>query len=121
MTDTVNLEDRLATELDRQNIKLTPATFRELLTPIIGRMDASDFIKLEVGSISLADYVRTSCATCQDNSETSETTGNLTERMRQEIAESRSRSLPSDWTTVRNRCAGLTAQYMDEIAGERQN
>ena len=42
--------------------------------------------------------------------------GNLTEQMKQEIAESRSNALPSDWHTVRSRMKGLTAAMMDDRA-----
>lgn len=118
------LEDILAAEIERQGDRATPEGFRQMLTDTIGRMD-NGFIRLERGSISLPDYVR---SVRQQNPEFfgsfeagNKPTGNLTESMRREIAESRSRSLPSDWDSVRNHMTGLTAQYMDEIASERQN
>jgi hypothetical protein len=121
-----NLEDILAEEIERQGARATPEGFKQMLTDTIGRMD-NGFIRLERGSISLPDYVR---SVRQQNpeffqgSEADEKPDNLTESMRLEIAESRSRSLPSDWTTVRSRYTGknnLTGAMMDQLAAERQS
>jgi hypothetical protein len=46
--------------------------------------------------------------------------GNLTEQWKQEIAESRSKALPSDWHAVRSRMRGLSAEMMDDRAGMNQ-
>ena len=43
--------------------------------------------------------------------------GNLTEQWKHEIAESRSKALPSDWQAVRSRVKGLTAEMMDDRTG----
>jgi hypothetical protein len=117
-----NLEDILAEEIERQGARATPEGFKQMLTDTIGRMD-NGFIRLERGSISIRDYVR---SVRQQNpeffgSESGEKpTGNLTESMRREIAERRSRGLPSDWTTVRQHMTGLTASMMDERAAARK-
>lgn len=122
MTNPTNLEDILAAEIERQGIRATPEGFRKMLTEVIGRID-NGFVKLEIGSISVPDYVR---SVRQHNPEffaseaCGKSTGNLTEAMRQEIAESRSRGLPSDWASVREHMTGLTAQMMDEIAATRR-
>lgn len=122
-----NLEDILASEIERQNLRATPAGFKQMLIECIGRIDASGFVVLDKGSISLADYVR-SCRQLMPEAfaagESGNPSGNLTVDMQREIAETRSRSLPSDWTTVRNRYTGknnLTGAMMDQVAAARQS
>jgi hypothetical protein len=118
----MNLEDILANEIECQGTRATQDGFKQMLAEVIGRFNGG-FIALPVGSISLPDYVR---SVRQQNpeffgSESGEKpSGNLTESMRREIAETRSRGLPSDWTTVRQHMTGLTAQMMDELAAARK-
>lgn len=117
------LEDLLADELDQQGVRAKPDIFREMLTECIGRVTDNGSILLPAGAISLADYVRSIRMNQPQLFETATTqkaSGNLTERMRREIAQSLNRSLPSDWEEVRSKHTGLTARMMDEIATARQ-
>lgn len=120
-----NLEDILASEIERQGVRASPDGFRQMLTECIGRMNSVGFISLDSGSISLPDYVRSCRSTRAELFESASApvdkeTGNLTEQMSREIADTRSRSLPSDWEAVRSRHTGLTRQYMNEIAATRK-
>jgi hypothetical protein len=47
--------------------------------------------------------------------------GNLTERMKAEVAATRKQgALPSDWDAVRRTKTGLTASFMDQVAARRR-
>ncbi|MDR6305938.1 hypothetical protein GGQ85_003665 [Nitrobacter vulgaris] len=116
------LEDVLADECDRKGLRPTPEAFRKMLTEAIGRLDSHRMISLPQGSISLPDFVRSFVSEPETASKNDhrKPSRNLTAEMKQEIAETRSRSLPSDWSAVRERMTGKTAQMMDEIAAARK-
>lgn len=122
-----NLEDLLATECDRQGLKVTPEGFRQMLIDVIGRMTDQGLIALPAGSITMSDFIRSYRqlhpeAFNSARNPIGKESGNLTQIMSSEIAQSRrNRSLPSDWDSVRKHHTGLTAQMMDEIAATRQN
>ncbi|MET4320342.1 hypothetical protein [Bradyrhizobium sp. RT5a] len=122
MTD--QLEDLIAAEAVRQGLKASAEAMRAAVIDLAGsRMTEDRLIHIPGrGSISPADFVRdlhgrtpNAFASLTHERKVETMTGNLTERMRQEVAATRrQRELPSDWLAVRSNATGITAQHMAE-------
>ncbi|WP_210242937.1 hypothetical protein [Nitrobacter winogradskyi] len=74
-------------------------------------------------SIALKDAVRDLAQRCPEVFADIEATPNnasITQTIISEVRTRRKRSLPSDWSAVRERMTGITAEMMDQIAQTRQ-
>ncbi|MCK1578697.1 hypothetical protein IVB03_03625 [Bradyrhizobium sp. 168] len=121
MTD---LEDLIVKEASRQGRRANQDAVRQAGIDLAGAtMTSQGLINLPGrGCIAPADFVRDlhnripeAFAIVADEGTSEATAGNLTERMRQEVAATRrERALPSDWLAVRSKATGITAQHMAE-------
>jgi hypothetical protein len=121
MTD---LETLIMKAADRQGRRANRDAIRQAGVELAGAsLTSQGLINLPGrGCISPADFVRDlhnrmpeAFAIIADEGTSEATAGNLTERMRQEVAASRrQRALPSDWLAVRSKATGITAQHMAE-------
>lgn len=128
MTD--HLEDLILTEARRQGYQPNVEAMRKAAVDLCGSsLTGQNLIHMPgKGSISPADFVHSlrnqmpeGFGSLNDDDQTTKATGNLTERMRAEIAANRKQSMPADWNQVRSRYAAgsVTAEYMDEIKRQR--
>lgn len=121
MTD---VETLIIKEADRQGRRANQDAIRQAGVDLAGAsLTSQGLINLPGrGCISPADFVRDlhsrmpeAFAVVADEGTSEATEGNLTERMRQEVAATRrQRALPSDWLAVRSKATGITAQHMAE-------
>jgi hypothetical protein len=121
MTD--HLENLILSEAKRLGFQPNAEAMRQAAIDLAGSIltDHSMIHMPGVGSIAPADFVRdlrsrmpNSFASRAHEYET-ETTGNLTDAMRQEVAASRrQRALPTDWLALRSKATGITAEHMLE-------
>lgn len=121
MTD--HLENLILSEAKRLGLQPNAEAMRQAALDLAGSV-LTDFSMIHMpglGSIAPADFVRDlrsrmpSAFAGLDNERKVEVTGNMTHRMREEVAASRrNRALPTDWLTVRSKVEGITAEHMAE-------
>lgn len=125
-----DIEDAFVTECRKQGLHPNPKTMNQLAIDFGGSVLNGGFIVLpSQHSIAMKDAVRDLAQrfpeifndidpTKKDHRKSS---GNLTLDMQREISEARrSRVLPCDWSSVRERVTGKTAEMMDAIAADRE-
>lgn len=130
---TVGIEAAFIRECERQGIKPDAAAVQRAFVDLAGRtatLDGTIMVHMPEHdrSLSLPSYVYLlratmppdAFATVEEASNHQQPAtikpSNLTEQMRQMIAEQRSRRVPDDWEERRARASGLTKQCMDAIA-----
>ena len=124
------IEDAFVSECRKQGLQPASGAMIAAAVDLAGSVMTDDGLMVLPGKGSLrpGDYVRTlrdrmpeAFGRLNDQSN-DRPAGNLTERMRVEVAAGRERRLPSDWDSVRKRYAAgsTTAAMMDEIEASRR-
>jgi hypothetical protein len=120
------LEELVVKEADRLGHQLGCDAVRQAAIDLAGASltECGLIVLPGLGSISPADFVRSLRARIPDAFKAAEErpSGNLTERMRAEVAAGR-RSLPADWNDVYKRATGLiiaeAEEYCRKVDGAR--
>lgn len=125
-----DIENAFVTECRKQGLHPNTATMNQLAIDYAGSVLNGGFIVLpSQHSIAMKDAVRDLAQRFPQifndidpsKKDPRKSSGNLTLDMQREIFETRrNRALPSDWTTVRDRVNGKTAEMMDAIAANRK-
>lgn len=122
------VEDAFIAACRTQGFSPTSSAMRHAAIVLAGANLAGGMIQIpNMGTISAADLAKSIRAEMPEAfAELTATTdrpasGNLTERMRAEVAATMTReALPSDWDEVRRTKTGLTAAFMAEIESSRR-
>jgi hypothetical protein len=128
-SETTRLEDLFVAECRRQGHQPSADAVRQAAVELCGSAITTEgLIRIPgKGTISPVDFVRSLRNHVPEAFGKIDVEqpqhGNLTERMRLEVAASRNPSVPADWQQVRKRYAtdSLTGRMMDELAAARRN
>jgi hypothetical protein len=114
-----DVEDEFVTACRKQGFQPSADAMRQAAIDLAGSALTAGLIVMPgKGSITPKDFassLRNQMPEAFEALNHVRSSGNLTTDMRREIA-ARSRSLPADWSDIRSRMTGLTAQMMDERA-----
>lgn len=121
MTD--HLENLILSEAKRLGFQPNADAMRQAAIDLAGgALTSQNMIHMPgLGSIAPADFVRDlrsrmpSAFAGLDDRKAETKPGNLTSQMREEVAASRrERALPSDWSEIRSKVTGISAEHMDQ-------